>query len=127
MSQGRALFEIASGQQRLNVLVAAHQNAFDKHHGECRPTCPQFQRIAFSPVAEVTSIFQIMVLNIGIGQSFLNGFANRVLAHADHHHAVLPHGGHHFFDDFPVVVGNQRLYGRVNLRFVQNVSWHRSS
>jgi hypothetical protein len=54
----------------------------------------------------------------------LNGFADWVLSHAYHHHAVLADGCQYLLYDFAVMIGHQALNGGVNEGFAQNVSWH---
>ena len=60
------LAQLAGCQQIFDIAIAAYQNALYKHHGEGGPASPQFEGVAFAPVAEITAVFQIMMLDIGI-------------------------------------------------------------
>ncbi len=121
------LTQLAGCQQIFDIAVAADQDAFYKHHGEGGPAGPQFEGIAFAPVAEITAVFQIMMLDVGIRKAFANGFAHGVLAHAHHDNAMLGDGCLHLFHHLTVMVGNEALNGGMNVGFVQNVSWHGAS
>jgi len=118
------LAKLAGGQQIFDIAVAAYQNAFYKDHGEGGPTGPQFESVAFAPVAEITAVFQIMMLDIGIRKAFANGFAHGVLAHAHHDNAMLGDGCLNLFHHLSVMAGNDALNGGVDVGFIQNVSWH---
>ena len=50
------LTQLTSRQQIFDIAIAADQNAFDKHHGEGGPAGPQFEGIAFAPVAEIAAV-----------------------------------------------------------------------
>ena len=67
------------------------------------------------------------MLDLSIRKSFAYGFANGILAHAHHDHAMLSEGCLYFFHHVTVMVSNEALNGRVNVGFVQNVSWHVAS
>lgn len=123
----KLLSKLSSFYQFFDITVAAHQHALDKHHGESGPARPHFEGIALTPFTEVAAIFQIVVLDIGGRQPFLNGFANGVLTHSHHHHTVLGQGGLYLFHYVSVVIGNHPLNGGVDVCLIQEVSRHRSS
>lgn len=119
-----ACFELPRCNEFFDVAVPAYQHTIDKNHWKRGPPGPQLEGIALAPIAEIAAVLKVMVLQFGLCEAFLNGFADGVLSHAYHHHAVLADGCQYLFYDFAVMIGHQALNGRVNEGFAQNVSWH---
>ena len=76
------------------------------------------------PLAEITAIFQIKIVNAGLRQLLAYRFNDWILSHTDHHHTMRSNGRLHFLNYVLMQAADFWMNSRMNLRRTQDRSCH---